>query len=148
MANLLTAVEDTVDVEYGQFVLQEIPMTRSALALPVPGGDWLAAGGPGGLLLHSAGTDHHPSVRLELWDAEPPAASGGWDRTSELECDLSDLVRLQSVTAIQSPRVLAIAKPGPHHARVHAGRRAETAELGEGSFAEGVEGWLIQLWPA
>ncbi|MEU0534938.1 hypothetical protein [Amycolatopsis tolypomycina] len=148
MPNLLTAIVDRVDVEYGQFVLQEIPMTRNALEVPVPAGDWLAAGGDGGLLLHSAGTDHRPSVRVELWDAEPHAAAGGWDRVVELRCDLGERVRLQSVTATQSPRVLPITRPGPHHARVHAGGRAETAALDEGTFAEGVEGWLVQLWPA
>ena len=56
MPNLLTAIDDRIEVEYGQFLLQEDSMTRSPLELPVPGGDWLAAGGPGGLLLHSAGT--------------------------------------------------------------------------------------------
>jgi hypothetical protein len=148
MPALLTAIDDSIDVEYGQFVVQEIPMTRNALNVPVPGGDWLAVGGPGGLLLHSAGTDHYPAVRLELWDSEPLPGLGEGDRIVEVACDLSDLVRLQSVTATPSPHVLTISRPGPHRARVHAGRRAETAELEEGSFAEGVESWLIQLWPA
>lgn len=110
--------------------------------------NWLAVGGPGALLLHSAGTDHYPAVRVELWDGEPAPATTAWDQILTVTCDLSDQVRLQSVAATQSPRVLNITRPGPHHARVHAGRRAETAQLEQGSFAEGVEGWLIQLWPA
>lgn len=148
MPTLVTAIDDSVDVEYGQFLVQEIPMGRSPLSLDVPTGDWLAVGGPGGLLLHSAATDHHPAVRLELWDADPLPRQGDWDRVVEVACELSDQVRLQSVTAAQSPKVLAIARPGPHRARVHSGRRVEAAELGEGAFAEGVEGWLVQLWPA
>ncbi|WP_103352193.1 hypothetical protein [Amycolatopsis sp. CA-128772] len=147
MPTLVTAIDDTVEVEYGQFLVQEIPMTRNVLTLPVPRGDWFAVGGPGGLLLHSAGTDHHPAVRLELWDADPLPRPGEWDRVVEVACDLGDLVRLQSVTAARSPQVLTISRPGPHRARVHSGRRVAAAELGEGSFAAGVEGWLVQLWP-
>ncbi|MEU0790686.1 hypothetical protein ABZ342_11510 [Amycolatopsis sp. NPDC005961] len=147
MPTLAAAIDDRIEVEYGQFLLQEIPMTRTALTLPVPRGDWLAVGGPGGLLLHSAGTDHYPAVRLELWDADPLPGLGDWDQVVEVACDLRDLVRLQSVTAIQSPNVLTIGRPGPHRARVHSGRRVAAAELEEGSYAEGVEGWLVQLWP-
>jgi hypothetical protein len=110
-------------------------------------GVWLAVGGPGGLLLHRGGTDHYPSVRLEVWDTDPSPGPGNWDQVIEVTCDLSDQVRLQSVTATQSPQVLAITRPGPHHARVHCGRRAEAAELEQGSFAEGAESWLVQLWP-
>ncbi|MEV8612585.1 hypothetical protein AB0383_32440 [Amycolatopsis sp. NPDC051373] len=88
------------------------------------------------------------AVRVELWDAEPPAAYGEWDQVLAVVCDLADQVRLQSVTAAMSPDVLTLARPGPHHARVHEGGRAATAELAEGTFAEGVERWLIQLWPA
>ena len=147
MPTLVTAIDDSIEVEYGQFLVQEIPMTRSVLNLPEPTGDWLAVGGPGGLLLHSAGTDHYPAVRLELWDADPLPGPGDWDQVVEVACDLSDLVRLQSVTATQSPKILTVTHPGPHRARVHSGRRVEAAELEEGSYAEGVEGWLIQLWP-
>ena len=80
MPTLVTAIDDSIEVEYGQFLVQEIPMTRSVLNLPEPTGDWLAVGGPGGLLLHSAGTDHYPAVRLELWDADPLPGPGDWDQ--------------------------------------------------------------------
>ncbi|MEV6902642.1 hypothetical protein [Amycolatopsis sp. NPDC051372] len=88
------------------------------------------------------------AVRVELWDAEPPAAHGEWDQVLAVVCDLADQVRLQSVTAAMSPDVRTLARPGPHHARVHEGGRAATTELAEGTFAERVERWLIQLWPA
>ncbi|MEU4672615.1 hypothetical protein AB0F91_32720 [Amycolatopsis sp. NPDC023774] len=148
MSQLLAAIDSSITVEYGQFVLQEIPMSRTALTVGEPRGDWLVLGGAGGLLLHSAGNDHDPAVRVELWDTEPPAAPGEWDQVVTVACDLADQVRLQSVTAALSPDVLTLSRPGPHHARVHEGGRAATAELGEGTFAEGVERWLIQLWPA
>jgi hypothetical protein len=148
MPELLAAIDSTITVEYGQFVLQEVSMARNALTVGEPSGDWLVVGGAGGLLLHSAGNDHDPTVRVELWDAEPPAAPGEWDRVVTVACDLADQVRLQSVTAAMAPEVLTLAQPGPHHARVHEGGRAATAELDEGTFAEGVERWLIQLWSA
>ncbi|MEV4599856.1 hypothetical protein AB0K15_20960 [Amycolatopsis sp. NPDC049253] len=148
MPQLLGAIDSSITVEYGQFVLQEIPMSRNALGVGEPRGDWLVLGGAGGLMLHSAGNAHDPAVRVELWDTEPPAAHGEWDQVVTVACDLADQVRLQSVTAAMSPDVLTLGRPGPHHARVHGGGRAATAKLDEGTFAEGVERWLIQLWPA
>ncbi|WIY06762.1 hypothetical protein QRX60_23995 [Amycolatopsis mongoliensis] len=44
MPRLIAVVDHTVEVEYGQFVLQEIPMARNALTLPVPAGSWIAMG--------------------------------------------------------------------------------------------------------
>jgi hypothetical protein len=147
MPSLLHALDDTVEVEYGQFVVQETSMLRSPLALPVPTGEWVAVGGAGGLLLHSVANDHYPAVRLELWDGVPPAAPGKWDQVLDLTCDLGSGVRLQSVTATHSANTLEIARQGGHHARVHAGNQDEAAELDEGTFESGVERWLIQLWP-
>ncbi|GLY34184.1 hypothetical protein Amsp01_002080 [Amycolatopsis sp. NBRC 101858] len=150
MPRLITAVEDTVDVEYGQFVLQELPLVRNALSLSPPAGPWIGVGGPGGLLLHSAATDHAPAVRLETWDSAPPGEpdSAAWDHVLELACDLTTEVRLQSVTAAPGDHTLSLPRPGPHRARVHVGNQRGTAQLGEGSFATGIERWLIQLWPA
>lgn len=148
MPNLVAALDDTVVVEYGQFIVQEVNMLRSPLALPDPIGEWVAVGGPGGLLLHSAATDHYPTVRLELWDDTPPITSDGWDHVLELTCDLGSAVRLQSVTATFSVHTLPIVRPGAHHARVHAGNQGEAAELDEGTLESGIERWLIQLWQA
>lgn len=148
MTNLLAALEDTIVVEYGQFVVQEVSMLRSPLVLPDATGDWIAVGGPGGLLLHSAATDHYPVVRLELWDDRPPTVSGYWDRVLELTCEVQSAVRLQSVTATHSDHALPIMQPGAHHARVHVGNRDEAAELDEGTLESGIERWLIQFWQA
>lgn len=148
MPDLVAALEDTVVVEYGQFIVQEVSMLRSPLELPDPVGDWVAVGGPGGLLLHSAATDHYPVVRLELWNDAPPTASGYWDHVLELTCEVQSAVRLQSVTAAHSDHTLPIPQPGAHHARVHAGNRDEAAELDEGTLESGIERWLIQLWQA
>ncbi|MEV8442159.1 hypothetical protein AB0425_32690 [Actinosynnema sp. NPDC051121] len=148
MPNLMTALDDTVVVEYGQFVVQEAGMLRSPLTLLVPPGEWVAVGGAGGLLLHSAATDHCPAVRLELWDDAPPSAPDDWDHVVELTCDLQSAVRLQSVTATCSAHTLPITRSGAHHARVHAGNQDEAAELDEGTLESGIERWLIQIWQA
>ena len=148
MPSLLQALDDTVEVEYSQFVVQEVSMLRNPLTLTVPAGEWVVVGGDGGLLLHSAANDHYPTVRLELWDGAPPAAPGSWDHVLELTCDLQAAVRLQSVTAAHSTHTLTIPRPGTSHARVHAGNQDEAAELDEGTFEAGVERWLIQFWAA
>ncbi|WIV61372.1 hypothetical protein [Amycolatopsis nalaikhensis] len=148
MSRLIAAIDDTVEVEYGQFVLQEVSMSRNALGLPVPTGSWTAVGGAGGLLLHSSATDHYPTVRVELWDGTPPGDErSGWAEVLELTCDLATEVRLQSVTATFGEHTLQIPRPGVHHVRAAVGNQSDTAELGEGSFETGVERWLIQLWP-
>ncbi len=122
-------------------------MARSPLTL-FPEDGWFVVGGPGGLLLHSAATDHSPAVRLELWDDVPPITADGWDHVLELTCDLDSAVRLQSVTAAHSAHSLPIVRPGAHHARVHGGSQDKAAELDEGSFESGVERRLIQLGQA
>jgi hypothetical protein len=148
MPSLLHALDDTIEVEYGQFLVQEVCMHRSPLVLPAPTGEWVAIGNPGGLVLHSAASDHYPAVRLELWDGAPPAAAGDWDQVVELMCDLESGVRLQSVTAAYSAHTLEVSQQGAHRARVHVGNQDEAAELDEGTFETGVERWLIQLWAA
>jgi hypothetical protein len=148
MPSLLHSLDDTIGVEFGQFVVQEISMSRSPLSLPAPAGEWLAVGGPGGLLLHSAGNDHYPTVCLELWDGAPPTAPGDWDQIVDLTCDLQSEVRLQTVMSVFSEHTLAITRQGLHCVRVHAGNRAEAAELEEATYVSGVERWLIQFWPA
>ncbi|PRY40546.1 hypothetical protein CLV43_106283 [Umezawaea tangerina] len=49
-------------------------------------GEWVAVGGLGGLLLHSAATDYYPAVRLGLWDDAPPTIPGGRDHVLEVTC--------------------------------------------------------------
>ncbi|MFI5589092.1 hypothetical protein ACIA5G_28825 [Amycolatopsis sp. NPDC051758] len=148
MPQLLEAIDDSIVVEYGQFLVQESGMLRPAGVLPVPRGPWVAVGGPGGLLLHSAATDHHPAVRLELWDEEPPADGGAWDSVLDLACELDSGVRLLSIMAAMTPMVLPLPRPGSYHARVHSGDREEAGRLDEATFARAVERWLIQFWPA
>ncbi|MEO6083861.1 MAG: hypothetical protein ABIQ18_12240 [Umezawaea sp.] len=94
---------------------------------------------------HSAATDHHPAVRLELWDDAPPTAPDGWDHVLEPTCDVQSAVR-------PSPR------PTPHtHFRsrgrapttpASTGNQGEAAELDERTFESGIERRLIQLWQA
>ncbi|RJQ81552.1 hypothetical protein D5S17_04970 [Pseudonocardiaceae bacterium YIM PH 21723] len=145
---MISAFDGSITVEYSQFLLGEFPLDRDPLTLTAPAGEWIAVGGAGGLLLHSAANDHYPAVRVELWDSDPGAASGEWDHVLVLDCDLREQVRLRSVTSDMEPQVLHIPSSGAHRVRVHTGGRAAAAELDEGTFEEGVECWLFQLWPA
>lgn len=47
MPRLIAAIDDTVDVEYGQFALQELPMTRNALTSPSPPSPGRPSAAPG-----------------------------------------------------------------------------------------------------
>ena len=145
---LLAAVDDTVVVEFSQFVLQETPMSRLALELWPESGDFgIAVGGPGGLLCKSSATDHYPDVRIELWSAAPPESDAEWEERADVTIQVTGDVRLQSVTAALSERVLRLPQPGEYKARVHVRGGRQARRLGEASFAEHVERWLIQLWP-
>lgn len=63
-ASLVAALNDTITVEYSRIVLQDTNRMNSPLALMTTSEDWLVMGGPGGLLLHSAGSDHLPRFVL------------------------------------------------------------------------------------
>jgi hypothetical protein len=145
-AQLVGAIDDTITVEYGQFTVQEVDSTRIALELGIPTSDWFVIGGPGGLHLQSAGTDHYPAVRIEVWNGEPAQDPAKWDSIEVVQCHLLGPVRLESVTAEQSEKILDIREPGSHNARVHVAGKRKTAKLAEGTFAKNKERWLIQLW--
>ncbi|WP_447002385.1 hypothetical protein ACRAKI_21945 [Saccharothrix isguenensis] len=149
-ASRLTAIDDTIDVEYSQFLLQDMARLNSAATIQPPtAGEWLLAGGRGGVLFHSAENDHSPAVRIELWAAEPGAAEGQWDAMAEdrFEADSTELL-LWSITAAQGDHTLTLPAPGTYRVRAYVTGQAEIRAAGEASFAEGVERWLVQIWPA
>jgi hypothetical protein len=149
---LRTAAEGTVTVEFGQFVLQAKGggSRYSALRLEPPAGrSWLVVGGPGGALFHSAGTDHLPFVRLELHDAEPNASNDAWDQMANAWFEVvGTTVQLQALTGEPWNGVpLVLPKPGRYRIRVQVRGTAAAEALGEATFAEGLEHWLLQAWP-
>lgn len=147
-----SAIDDTVIVEYGQFCLQDMARLYPAAGAPVPANDdWLLAGGRGGVLFHSAESDHYPAVRVELWATRPPARDEPFDAVGDatFSTDGTEL-QLWSITAAMGTRVLRLPAAGSYHVRAHVSGQAdiEAAEAAEpASFAEGLERWLIQIWP-
>jgi hypothetical protein len=140
-------VEETLLVEYFHFALQCFPSGTIALGLGIPPGRLL--GGIGGATFRSEATDHYTPIRLELWPADPPAdRTTTWDavESAQFWTDAPQL-RLTAVTAEVSDQALIVAYPGRYGIRAHV---VQTAPLPTGlgpDFAEGLERWLIQVWP-
>lgn len=145
--------DDTVVVEYGQFCLQDMARMHGATGVPVPaGGDWLLAGGRGGVLFHSAESDHYPAVRVELWASQPALRDEPFDATGDatFSTDGTEL-RLWSITAEMGAHTIGLPAAGTYHVRAHVSGQADirAAEAADpASFAEGLERWLVQIWPA
>jgi hypothetical protein len=149
----LSAIDDTVDVEYGQFCLQDMARMHGAAEVPVPPhGDWLLVGGRGGVLFQSAESDHSPAIRVEVWTAQPPTRAEPFDATDDatFSTDGTEL-RLWSITAAMGSETLVLPAAGTYNVRAYVSGQADiqAAEAAEpASFAEGLEQWLIQIWPA
>jgi len=144
---LLAGPDDTILVEFSQFVLQEAPAQRTAQAIGVPSEGRRSLGGPGGIVFLSQASDHYPSVRIEVWSSRPEAGAARWDATEELTTNLTDDVRLRSRTMEISDKILPLPRPGDYAAIVHVNDDPQTDQLEEGSFAHTAERWLVQLWP-
>lgn len=147
MADLLTAIDDEITVEWGKFGLIDDD------GPPPDGPNWLTIGapetilaGPNAVALRSGGTDHIATVRLESWDAEPPAEDG-WDTSWTVDLTLSSgVVRLTAVTAAASGRTLRL--PGPGGYRLTAYSRGRAAAAASGPFIRSdVERWLLRFRP-
>ena len=146
MAQLLAHLEDSVEVDYNHFLMQEVPILRMLGADDMPGGDVIVAGGDGGLYFRSAGTDHTVDVRLELWDAEPDPVAPPWVVGATVLTDLVEAVQFNSISMVFSGRQLTLPVSGQYMARVSTQGRDAAAELEEATFTKGVEKWLVQLW--
>lgn len=148
----LSAIDDTVIVEYGQFCLQDLARLHGATEAPIPAdNDWLLAGGHGGVLFHSAESDHYPAVRVELWATQPPTHDKPFDATgdSTFSMDGTEL-QLWSITAAMGDHTIPVPAAGTYHVRAYVSGQADlvAAEAAEpASFVEDVERWLIQIWP-
>jgi hypothetical protein len=143
---LLAELDDTIIVEFSHFVLQEVPMLRIPEFAEFPEGG-RAVGRPGGVVFRSRGTDHYPSVRIEVWSARPDAANGTWDVIEESTTDLRGEVRLKSIAAAMSGNSVPLPRPGGYGVIVHVRDDPRMGELEEASFAETEERWLVRLWP-
>ncbi|MEV4436631.1 hypothetical protein [Streptomyces sp. NPDC049585] len=150
MTTVVRTSEQLVVVERGQFALCDAtaPFDGRPWELPALEGRRIAVNGSG-LTVASTVTMHDADVRLELWDAPPPAEAG----EAPGECVLS--VPSGSVTAWSVPHgpvgePMALDGPGSYAVRVHrygGGPKARARqEAADPPLFTGLESFVIQLW--
>ncbi|MFC6064343.1 hypothetical protein [Streptomyces ochraceiscleroticus] len=149
LAGLQRVDELKVRITYHGWCIQE---SDEAL-VPVPFPDEAAEGGfltpfAGRLDFYSAGHTHTAAVSVEHWDAEPvPDARTVWEERGEAE-----LVSGSGAVAVWSDgrdHELSLLAPGTWKVRAYCAGRAEVARVcEEDGVADGVETYLLQLWPA
>jgi hypothetical protein len=113
---------------------------------------------PGSVYFASAGEDHDATVRIELWDGVPPAADrSDWEAINDLVGNSkTGSVRVWALT-MGPADIEEIPLPiGRYNIRIHCrGREQLKSEIDrmfqnldvDVAFPEGVEYYLIQLWP-
>jgi hypothetical protein len=154
MAELVTAQDDGILVEYGVFGLMDLDVDGCPRPFPegVSSGDEVvAAVSDNRLDFTSAARDHHAAVRLESWTGEPPEPDGDWAGGETVTVWLtSGVVELWSVTMGPS-RVgtFEVDGAGRYQVRVWWQGRDEAATLqmaGE-RILRGTEKYLVRFWP-
>ena len=135
---------------YGLFYLQELQAADVA-ALEASGDTSsgpVVAAGRGGLRLRSAGNDHYPAIRLELWSGLPPRDAGTWDVTGNTGFTASETGTLVAMSPFGEESFASIALPalGTYRVRVHVRGQDQARDMGEATFSHGVERWLLQVW--
>jgi hypothetical protein len=149
-SRLLSHSAGEVLVAYGVFYLQEL-LGSDVAALE--GSDDSNAGpvvaaGNGGLQLQSAGNDHYPAVRLELWSAAPPRDAGAWEVTSDDEFTVSETGRVVATSPFgeESDATITLPALGAYQVRVHVQGQERARDIGEATFSHAIEQWLLQIW--
>ncbi|MEU6662998.1 hypothetical protein [Streptomyces sp. NPDC046821] len=145
----LVAVEGRPRVEYRQFLLAD---EGSLPEFPSwKGSDRIVVQGDRGALFRTAANDFRPDVRLEVWPVEPCRADGSWEAVEEaVFSSRSGQVELRewdhSPAADVGP--VDLGASGKHRLRAYCRGRAEAAARSvDECFFEGVEEWLLQVWP-
>jgi hypothetical protein len=143
----LVEVGDSVLVEYRQFLLSYTGGGGEPVAA---GGDATVVVGRGCVYFASAGNDHYPDVVLTVWVAEPAPPAGEWDDDVGQATVVfsTPVIRLRSLTAQPGEHELTLPRAGAWQVRAFSTGGWEIWEMGEATFARGIERWAIQLWPA
>jgi hypothetical protein len=97
--------------------------------------------------------DNEPYVDLEYWSAEPPDPDGPWESSARDQLNIGGgrLTLTSGVSMLSAPHDLEL-PPGRYHIAVWCRGRAEAraAELEAietETLPQGVEQWLVRLWP-
>ncbi|MEJ3745540.1 hypothetical protein WEI85_19895 [Actinomycetes bacterium KLBMP 9797] len=135
-------------VDYRMFVLRDPRSHPTPLEEGTPSADSILMPATHGVVLHSGGNLFHPHVDIEIWSHEPPAAEGEWDEIDEASfTTTSGTIRIESLSGQPEP-TFALERPGPVRLRAHTKGRGEAMErLSMETSYEGVEEWLLQVWP-
>ncbi|MFF0448231.1 hypothetical protein ACFYT4_17785 [Streptomyces sp. NPDC004609] len=136
-------------IEYRHFQLVD----EGAVVAPPEG--WAASSGivvagGRGVVLRTGGNDFYPYVRIEAFPEAPlPGDESLWEVVEEagfVTVAGTVLLREWDGGPVGSP--VRIGGPGAYRLRAHCRGRAEAALLvGEELYYEGVEEWLLWIWP-
>jgi hypothetical protein len=148
---VIRELQEQVRVEYSQFYL----LDTDIVDLPEPRltpARWVDTGHNWAAFL-SGGQDHYASVRLQLWDAEPPAVAGSWELVQDgTLVSTSGEIVLWALTIGPVEHRWRLAGPGRYNTRVHCrGRQAVAQAINEittpdASLPRAIEQYLLQLW--
>ncbi|MEV5573852.1 hypothetical protein AB0L06_27750 [Spirillospora sp. NPDC052269] len=133
-------------VESHQFTLQEIAESQGLDGSAPALGDRLVFETPY-LYIVSPGEDHYPLVTLQQWSQEPAPASTVWKHLGLFRVRLDgEEVEAWALTQGPSEARLTVT-PGWYGLRVLC-KGSEKLQGRAGGFPEGLEQYLLQLWPS
>ncbi|MFI5942779.1 hypothetical protein ACIBCB_21330 [Streptomyces uncialis] len=149
---MLSVQEVEPEVDFYGLCLQDSDLAK--VPMPYPGGrvmEGFVTAHPGRIDIGSAGHTHTAVMGVQVWDGEPPAdTSRAWDEQGEadLRCETGS-VQVWGVTCGPIPEEVALGAPGRDwRVRIHcSGRREVAGVTEEEGLAEGLERYLVQLWP-
>ncbi|MEV5576585.1 hypothetical protein AB0L06_41710 [Spirillospora sp. NPDC052269] len=133
-------------VEAHQFTLQEIAELQGPEGSPPALGERLDFIAPF-LYVISPGEDHYPQVTLQLWEQEPGPVTASWSQLGQIRARVDgDVLEAWAVTQGPSQASLTV-RPGWYWLRIYC-RGSKKVQGRTRGFPEGLEQFMIQVWPA
>ncbi|WP_282798097.1 hypothetical protein [Streptomyces sp. CC224B] len=150
MAELISRETVAVEVDYYGLAVEDWDDTHVPVPFPK---DWeqgpFQTAHPGRLSFTSAGHTHTATMTIEVWAEEPAEPAGDWEESAvtEISCTSGQL-QAQGLTAGPWPEPVRISdKPGTWNVRAQCRGRAEVAVQSQDEAVDGVEQYVLQLWP-
>ena len=138
-------------VNHRLFVLLDTRAPENPQESSLPQGDEILRASRYGVVFLSGGDQFRPAVTVEVWPQPPAVATDGtqWDEVVDAQFEApSGTIRLRSIMGGKAGPDITITA-GPIRLRAHTRGRGQAMErLGMTIDYEGVEEWLLQLWPA